>query len=247
MQLMATGEMLTSQTSCEMTAVPGGIIECVYSKAPLIMSRDLFEASSCNWDLPKAFVPLSFPLQIDALNRSLTLTSRPLSYEYKKQIMNFETSYSSLLKFLKRDAFIYEEAGNTRTTLFFDDSTHELVGFCSTKCSSLKLKEKRLLSLCPTIEIAALCISDKYRYMGIGQAIIHHTIQQVYSVKKIVGIQLVTLFSLRKAVPFYQKLNFRKLAPEAKIFYTPAHECCIPMYLPLPHITLDKEDSSPPP
>jgi hypothetical protein len=62
-----------------------------------------------------------------------------------------------------------------------------------------------------------------------------------------VGIQLVTLFSLPKAVPFYQKLNFRKLTQEVKIFYTPAHERCIPMYLALPPITLNKADSLPPP
>jgi GNAT superfamily N-acetyltransferase len=233
--VMIASKMLTSQTTCEMTAVPGGIIECVHIQPPLITLQNF----------SKTFIPLSSPLQIDRLNRSITLTSSPLSYEYKNQIMNFETSYSPLLKFLKRDAFIYEEVGNTCTTLFFEDSFHDLVGFCSTKCSSLKLEKKRLLSLCPTIEIATLCISDKYRYLGIGQAIMHHTIQQIYNIKKLVGIQLVTLFSLPKAVPFYQKLNFRKLAQGAKIFYTPAHECCIPMYLALPHITLNKGDSLP--
>jgi hypothetical protein len=205
---MTASKMLTSQTSCEMTAVPGGIIECVHTQSSLIKLRDPSQSSNDNRDLQKTFAPLSSPLQIDRLNRSITLTFSPLSYEYKNQIMSFETSYSSLLKFLKRDAFIYEEVGNTCTTLFFEDSFHDLVGFCSTKCSSLKLKEKRLLSLCPTIEKAVLCISDKYRYMGIGQAIMYHTIQQIYNIKKWWEYNLLLYFPCQKLFPFIKSLTF---------------------------------------
>ena len=233
---MTTRKMLTSQTACEMTAIPGGIIECVHTQASLAMLRDLSVSSRCNWDL------LSSPLQIDGLNRSIILSFSPLSHEYENQIISFKSTHKPLLKFLKTDAFIYEEAGNTCTTLFFEDSAHELVGFCSTKCSSLKIKKSKLLSLCPSIEIAALCVSDKYRYMGIGQAIFHHTIQQIYKIKKLAGVQLVTLFALPEAVAFYKKLKCHKMPTGVKIFYTPAHEFCIPMYLTLPHIVLENGD-----
>lgn len=228
--------MLISQTSYEMTAVPGGVIEYIPTQSPLAILQDFPEANSCNWDLPEKSSPLSFPVQLDERIPTITLTYSSLSHDYENQIMNFKSVYLPLLQFLKTDAFLYEEMGNTHTTLFFDDIAHDLVGFCSTKCSSVKMKGNKLCSLCPTIEIAALCVSDEYRYMGIGQTILCHTLQQIYKIKNLVGVQLVTLFALPEAVAFYQKFKFCKLAKGAKIFCTPSHKHCIPMYLPLPHI-----------
>lgn len=49
------------------------------------------------------------------------------------------------MKFLQTDAFLYEEMGNTCTILFFENNASELVEFCSTKCSSLKIKESKIL------------------------------------------------------------------------------------------------------
>lgn len=223
-----------------MTAVPGGIIECIPPQASLAMVRDLSASSSCDRNQAEKLPSLSLPLQLDELNRTVTLTYSPLSQEFKDQIMCFKSACTPLLQFLKKDALIYEELGNTCTTLFFEESTHELVGFCSTKCSSLKMKGRKICSLCPSIEIAALCVSDKFRYMGIGQAILYHTIQQIYKIKQLVGVQVVTLFALPEAVAFYQKFSFRKLAKEVKIFYSPAHQRCIPMYLTLANIPLEQ-------
>lgn len=232
---MIKSNILTTQNVCEMTAVPGGILECVRSRATIALLDDFTASKSIgNYDLSRNIA--SLPIQIDALNQSITLLFQPLSHEYKNQIMSFKSSYTPLLEFLKTDAFAYEEAGNTRTTLFFSKSDNTLVAFCSIKCSALKLKGHKILSLCPCVEIAALCVDDRYRYMGIGQAIINHTIQQIYSIKKLVGVQLVTLFAVPDAVLFYKKLNFRKLTKGVKIFYSPAHQFCVPMYLPLPNV-----------
>ena len=237
---MTKSQILTMQDACEMTAIPGGIMECARSQAALTILGDFETLNNGNFDLPQKATHLSSPIQIDALNRSVTLIPKPLSHEHDNQIMIFKSAYTPLLQFLKADTFAYEEAGNTCTTLFFDEDDNKLVAFCSTKCSSLKIKGGKIRSLCPSVEIAALCVDDKYRYMGIGQAIFNHTIQQIYKIKKMVGVQLVTLFAIPDAVAFYQKLNFHKLAKGMKIFYSPAHERCVPMYLALPRTNIDK-------
>ena len=230
---MNNSKILTRQNPCEMTAVPGGIMDCIRSETIIGTSDSFLALNNSSFNFTKA--PLSFPIQIAAFNRSVTLTAKPLSYHYEHQIMSFKSACTPLLRFLKTDAFTYEEAGNTCTTLFFDEDDNKLVAFCSIKCSSLKVKGGKLLNLCPSVEIAVLCVDDQYRYMGIGQAIITHTLQQIYKIKKIVGVQFVTLFALPDAVAFYQKLNFHKLSKIVKIFYALGHEGCIPMYLPLSH------------
>lgn len=237
---MIKSQILTMQDACEMTAIPGGIMECARNQAAIAILGDFATLNNDNFDFMERDTHLFSPIQIDALSRSVTLTSNPLSHEHDHQIMSFKSTYTPLLQFLKTDAFTYDGAGNTCTTLFFDEDDNKLVAFCSTKCSSLKIKGDNILNLCPSIEIAALCVDDKYRYMGIGQAIFNHTIQQIYKIKKMVGVQLITLFAIPDAVAFYQKLNFRKLAKGMKIFYSPAHERCIPMYLALPRTNIDK-------
>ena len=159
--------------------------------------------------------------------------------------MSFETAYTPLLQFLKTESFKYEAMGNTRTTLFFDEDTDQLVAFCATKCSSIKTMGDSIFSLCPTLEIAVLCVDNRFRYMGIGQSIFDHLFQQIYHIKRRTGLQLVTLFAIPDAVAFYQKLNFRKLSKSMKILYSPVHKGCVPMYYPLPPQNLT--DSKAPP
>lgn len=237
---MSKGKVLTSQDLCEMTAVPGGLIECARSQAAIALFERVAEYSK-NFDLPsEAASPLSSPIRIDALNRSITITSEPLSRKHENEIINFKSTYTPLLQFLKTDAFAYEEIGNTSTTMFFDEGNNKLVAFCSTKCSSIKIKGNKLLSLCPSVEIAVLCVDDRFRYMGIGQAIMNHILQQIYRIRNLAGVQVVTLFAIPDAVAFYQNLNFRKIEKGMKIFYTPAHESCVPMYINLPRTDIDK-------
>ncbi|EIW15485.1 MULTISPECIES: GNAT family N-acetyltransferase [Pelosinus] len=238
---MSSEDIVGNRNPWEMTAIPGGIIEWVDSQAAAFLLEDLPIIRSVNLKPPQNLSLLTDPIKIDSPDQGLTLTYKPLSYEYQQQIMSFNSAYTPLLQFLQTDAFLYEEIGNTCTTLFFESNANELVGFCSTKCSSLKIKGRKIISLCPSVEIAALCIDDHYRYLGIGQAIFNHTIQQIYKIKTMVGVQFITLFSLPEAVAFYQKFGFRRLEKKGmKVLYTSVHECCIPMYFPLPHIPLQQ-------
>lgn len=181
----------------------------------------------------------SSPVWVPALERVIHLIPKALSHRYDEHIASFETTYDPLLQFLIKEVFDYENSGNTRTTLYFDRYTDKLVAFCSTKCSSLKIGGDKVLSLCPSIEIAALCVDDKFRYMGVGHAIFSHVLRLVYSVKHLTGVQLVTLFAVPDAVKFYQQLDFRKITKGMKTLSSFAHQNCVPMYLPLDNTGTD--------
>lgn len=225
---------MTNQLNCEMTAIPGGIIKYTRSASAIAILRNP-SADTTTFFQQDPIPSLPSDIWIDALNRSIALTYKPLSRDYDNDISNFKSAYAPLANFLKTDAFAYEETGNTHTTLFFEEKegNNTLVAFCSTKCSSLKIKGNHILSLCPSVEIAALCVDERYRYMGIGHAIINHIIEQITNIRQLVGVQMITLFAVPKAVSFYEQLNFRKLSKGTKILQAPAHEQCIPMYLPL--------------
>ncbi len=231
-------EIFDSRNAWEMTAIPGGIIEWIDSQAAAFILEGNSIVRSMNPNPPQNSSLRTGSITIDSLDQDFTLTYKPLSYEYQQQIMRFHSAYTPLLQFLQKDAFLYEEIGNTCTTLFFESGANKLVGFCSTKCSSLKVKGRTIISLCPSVEVAALCIDDHYRYLGIGQAILNHTIEQIYKIQRMVGVQFITLFALPEAAAFYQKLGFCKLEKGMKVLYTSVHECCIPMYFALPHIPI---------
>lgn len=228
---MAGSKLLTGQERCEMTAIPGQLLDCTQIQAiPSLRTNN----GGASFQIPESPDFLSFPIHIDALNRAIVLTSKPLSRKYEKQMEIFQSTNAQLLQFLKSDAFTYEETGNTATTMFFDKQDNTLVAYCSTKCSALKIRGEKIFSLCPCVEIAVLCVDDRYRFKGIGQAIIKHILQDVIKIRKIAGVQLVTLFSLPDAVEFYEMLDFRKLEKDMKVLYAPVHKICVPMYFILP-------------
>lgn len=219
---------------CEMTAVPGYLTtrHCGYPVTVRDRQQPTHEL------LFSPVPPLSAPVPIATLNRSILLIDKPLSHAFDTQLAGFTSCCLPLLRFLQRDVFQYDAKGNTVTTLFFDQQASVLVAFCSTKCSSLKAKGDTPLCLCPSVEIVALCIDENYRYQGIGQAILRHLFHQVQTLRRNTGIQYLTLFALPDAVSFYRKSGFKKLGGSAKMLYSSAHIQCIPMYLPLPEVKI---------
>ena len=212
-----------------MTVIPGIIIDT--TRITLMPMNNQNTLNNINLFTQPS---LSKPIRLNALKRLITLINKPLSHDYDSQIAKFKSFYTPLLHFLKNDAFHYEKLGNTCTSLFFDQETSALVAFCSTKCSSLKVKGNTILSLCPSVEIAALCVDDKYRYQGIGQAILHHVLHQIQTIRNVVGVQLITLFAVPPAVDFYKKFGFKKLGTVGKTLYAAAHQRCVPMYVEVP-------------
>lgn len=164
----------------------------------------------------------------------VSLEARPLSYMYQKQIQGFKSKHRPLREFLKKEAFSFEELGNTRTNLYFDKTSNKLVAYCAVKCACLQLKGYGMECLCPSVEVAALCVDERYRYKGIGESIIREVIHQACEVRRMIGVQLITLFAVPAAVGFYSGLGFQKIAGDSHILQSPSHKGCIPMYFALP-------------
>lgn len=223
----------SEEAGFEMAVYPGSIIRCSAKEL-----RDAVDADmQGNWCFSGATVDedLAAPIYISELMRSVKLVSRPLTYGVEKHIAAFKSHNTYLLDFLRMDAMKLEEKGNTCTTLFFDKDSDTLVAFCSTKCSTVKVKGISVIpALRPTVEIALLCVDDRYRYKGIGQTILGYVLTEVKKIRQKVGIELITLFAIPAAVEFYKKNNFKELKGGVKIFHAPVHQKCTPMYLTLP-------------
>lgn len=221
---------------CDITIVPGGIW---LTAAGPSAAQILDSLRSTSESRPKQAKPLAKPIPVPELNRSVQLAAKPLARGYTGQIEDFQTDYIALLDFLRNDAFTFEELGNTCTTLFFDQAEDRLVAFCSTKCSSLRVTDNRILTLCPSVEIAILCVDNRYRYKGIGQGIIQYLKTTIAALRRSVGVQLITLFAVPDAIDFYLLCGFSKVGKGMKILKEPIHQDCTPMYFALPKIDIE--------
>lgn len=202
-----------TETFCEMAAVPGRLAGPVRR---LGFGRDFYPGLTAAGD------------------RAFALDARPLAHEFDGQIAAFRSAHASLLGFLKNDAFACQRTGNACTHLYFDPLSAALLAFCATKCSAVKLRGDTVLSLCPAVEIAALCVDDRYRFQGVGQAILRRVLAEAEKIRAVAGVQYVTLFAVPDAVDFYLKCGFKKIGAAGKVLPAAAHSGCVPLYIPLP-------------
>jgi ribosomal protein S18 acetylase RimI-like enzyme len=215
-----------------------GTMLCAKEPAAAIILADLAEPD-INRGLLKRVLSSD---NLSYRNHSMTvnLAAEPLSTRYIPQIQGFQSCYQSIAGYLKNynEAFEYESTGQAKTLLFFEQNTGRLVAYSSIKCASLRVQENAAYSsVFPAIEVIMLCVDDRYRRKGIGNAVLSHLIRTAYTIKNFAGVRLITLFSVKEAVPFYkQKFNFRELSAGMEVFLTPVYANCIPMYLALPRM-----------
>lgn len=216
-------------------SVPVGVMECASGPAAESILADLATVSLKQWLWGKNTAQGSPLLRTGG---QLHLKACPLSDTFAQHIREFQTSYENIGKYLKdpNRAFAYQDTGQARTTLFFDSGADRLAAYASLKCSSLRLQlSPAQATVLPAVELIMLCVDDRYRRKGVGEAALSYLIRELYDMRKIVGVQLVTLFSVRDAVDFYkQKFGFSQLSQGMQLFLTPEYANCVPMYLVLP-------------
>lgn len=229
------GELLTDKWSAEfseMSVIPIGTVLVVGEHTACQIWEAIQAAGIRKQDAEEITPVVPIPDK-----QAILLEAKALSYTYHKQIQGFKSKHGPLREFLKKEAFSFEESGNTRTTLYFDRTSNKLVAYCSLKCACLQLKGHGIESLCPSVEVAALCVDERYRYKGIGESIIRDAINRACEVRRTTGVQLITLFAVPAAVSFYSGLGFQKIAGDSHILQAPSHKGCIPMYFALPRVS----------
>lgn len=168
---------------------------------------------------------------------AIKLVAQPLSTKYMTHLQGFQSSHECMVNYLKNchEAFEYEATGQAKTTLFLD-ATDRLIAYAAIKCSSLRVEESPQSSFVfPAIELVMLCVDDRYRRRGAGEAVLSYIMRVICGVRSSVGVRLITLFSLKDAVEFYtKKFGFKELSAGMHILVTPTDANCVPMYLVLP-------------
>lgn len=220
--------------SGEMATAAAGSIICARGEAAAAILADL-ESPNLGADLMNRCSAQLYPIELLRHDRSFRLVARPLSNQYRRQIQGFRTSNAAISQFLKSESFAYEHTGHTRTTVFLDDLSNQMVAFSSIKCSSVRVESLGKIFTYPAVELVMLCVDDQYRRMGIGEAAFSYVLREISKVRELIGIQLVTLFSVKDAVDFYKrKFNFRELCQGMHALYSPSYGTCVPMFLALP-------------
>ncbi len=220
--------------TANITAASVGIMVCARNEAAAAILADLANAGR-DPDIMSQIQNQSNPPNPFSTERSIRLTAHPLSYQYQQQIRDFRTSNKAISHFIKTEAFSNEQTGQTRTTLYFDQVNNQLMAFSSIRCSALRVETSGRISIYPAIEIVILCVDDRYIRKGIGEAVLSYVLRSVNKMRESVGIQLVTLFSVKDAVNFYKrKFNFHELSQGMQVLYAPSYGTCVPMYLVLP-------------
>ncbi|MDR3588361.1 MAG: GNAT family N-acetyltransferase [Negativicutes bacterium] len=217
-------------------SVPVGIMEWATGPAAEAILADLAAPDINRARLEK--ITASGARQFRAGAGAISLQAYPLSGTYRQHIQEFQTAYKNIGNYLKDpgQAFEYETSGQARTTLFFDGAANRLAAYASLKCSSLRVQVDSLNAVVlPAVELVMLCVDDRYRRRGVGEAALSYLIRGLYEVKKRVGVRLVTLFAVKDAVDFYRrKFGFSELSQGLQMFLAPDYGSCVPMYLALP-------------
>ncbi len=217
-------------------SVPVGTMEWATGPAAEIILADLAQPDINRELVERILAPV--PPRFRTGAAPINLQAYPLSGAYQHHIREFQTAYENIGKFLKEpnQALEYEASGQARTTLFFDSAADRLAAYASLKCSSLRVQADALhATVLPAVELIMLCVDDRYRRKGVGEAALSYLIRGLYGMKKAVGVRLITLFSVKDAVDFYRrKFGFGELSQGMQLFLTPEYSTCVPMYLALP-------------
>lgn len=125
-------------------------------------------------------------------------------------------------------------SGKNTTHLFIDEEANRIMGFVSLRASAIISEgEGDSMTGIPALEVSVLAADKDYAGQGVGRALIDYVIYQADELhKKFVGLQYVVLAADKKAVGFYEHMDFVSI--ESRWNQIPKESwsaSCVPMSL----------------
>lgn len=112
-------------------------------------------------------------------------------------------------EYLRLSALSDFYAGKCTTHLFIDENANRIMGFVSLRASAIISDTNGGMTGFPALEVAVLAVDKDYAGQGVGRALIDYVICQADELhKKSIGIQYIVLAADKKAVGFYEHMNF---------------------------------------
>lgn len=165
-----------------------------------------------------------------------------------------DTEYATMSFFLRDEALNFHKRGMAFTKVYIDGDNHDtIIGYSSLKASCFQYTAPyqysgdEILHVVPSVEIARFAISTEYQsklFQEEGEKysdyILSQVLQDIMDLREYaLGVEAVVLFSINrpKQLHFYKKNGFHALSEQA-VFTSTENDGCIPMYMPLPPISL---------
>lgn len=127
------------------------------------------------------------------------------------------------------------QAGRGTTHLFIgsDESGDKLLGFITLRATSYIIKQSGEKAKGePAMEIYEVAVSEDAEGLGIGSKLVKFAILTAHDLsEETLGIRYILLCATEKAVPFYERLHFKRMSEQGEVPRDNTNENCVPMYL----------------
>lgn len=135
--------------------------------------------------------------------------------------------------YLMHSALSDNKSGKSTTHIILDTNTSAIAGFITLKATALLTEmDHNLFSGEPALEIYNLAVAKDYQRQGIGTELVCLAIYITKSLNEsFVGIRNIVLTADKKAVGFYEKLEFQKLSDYYILPKDRQNKSCVPMVM----------------
>lgn len=118
-----------------------------------------------------------------------------------------------------------------------DGELTKLLGYITLRATSyIQIIEGKTFGN-PALEIFELAVSKDAERHCVGTALVEFALSKAFEWKSsLLGIEYITLCSDEKAVPFYEKFDFKRVDEYGEIPREQWNTNCIPMFLKLPEL-----------
>jgi ribosomal protein S18 acetylase RimI-like enzyme len=121
-----------------------------------------------------------------------------------------------LNKWLKEDAWWYEERNLSKTYILKKIINHKIIGYSTVVMSCVKKEgvedifTKEIKSI-PSYKLARLAVIKEYSKQGYGEFLLSDALYHAKQLSKEIGCRIMEVDSKENAIDFYERYGFKKM------------------------------------
>lgn len=164
------------------------------------------------------------------------------SYSVSHHFATFDCGNPAINTYIRDDL----DAIGSVSYVFIDTNLNRAIAYCSLSCTGIieQLDDGTgtiYSSTRPAIEIEFFAVDENYKglpfdedsdeYETLSSSMFMYCIQRAASISRtVIGAEMVVLYSVPRAVSFYERNGFRRFCTNMEINKDPFVDGCVPMY-----------------
>lgn len=137
-------------------------------------------------------------------------------------------------QYIRLIALTDKPSGKGTTHVFLQDDPRKIMGYITLRATSYLEEIDGVIHGSPALEIAELAVDKKYERNGVGRILVGHAITTALELNETdIGIRYILLCADKRAVSFYEHLDFCKISEFNKVPSEGWNDECIPMCMRL--------------